>query len=167
MFPEPARVQMEAADRWGDVAVVPTRAFFYGLEPAEEIVIELELGVRLFVELEAIGEPDESGTRTVLIKLNGQTRPVDVRDRSINVEHSRAEKANLSDPLHVAASLSGVVTLRVGEGDAVQRGQAVGSIEAMKMESAISAPVDGRVARVVVESGTSVEPGDLLLVLRR
>jgi len=165
MFPEPAREQAEAADRWGDVAVVPTRAFFYGLEPAEEIVIELEPGVRLFVELEAIGEPDESGIRTVLIKLNGQTRPIDVRDRSINVEHARAEKANLSDPLHVAASLSGVVTLRVGEGDSLERGQPVGSIEAMKMESAISAPVDGRVARVVVESGTTVEPGDLLLIL--
>lgn len=80
-------------------------------------------------------------------------------------EHPIEGKANLSDPLHVAASLSDVVTLRVGEGDTLRRGQPVGSIEAMKMESAISAPVDGRVARVAVESGTTVEPGDLLLVL--
>ena len=165
MFPGPAKEQAEAVRRWGDVSVVPTRAFLYGLEPGEEITVELEPGVLLFVELEAIAEADERGIRTAMIKLNGQTRPVDVRDRSVKGEVARAEKADPADPGHVAAPVSGVVTLAVEEGQHVSQGQQLASIEAMKMESAISAPREGTVQRLVVTSGTSVEPGDLLLVL--
>jgi pyruvate carboxylase len=164
-FPRPAAEQAEAVEAYGDVSVVPTRTFFYGLEPGEETEVELEPGVTLLVELEAIGEPDERGVRTVLIKLNGQVRPVDAHDRSFQATTAPAEKADASQPGHLAAPLSGVVTLTVTAGDDVAAGDRLGTIEAMKMESALSAPVGGTVQRVVAAPGTAVEPGDLLLVI--
>jgi pyruvate carboxylase len=146
--------------------VVPTRTFLYGLETGEELAIDLEPGVRLYVRLEAITEADEHGIRTLLVTLNGQSRPVDVQDRSQEPKTPRREKADPNKDGHVAAPMMGVVTLTVEEGDEVEAGQQIGTMEAMKMESSISAPHSGTVERVAVFSGTNVEPGDLLLVLR-
>jgi pyruvate carboxylase len=98
--------------------------------------------------------------------LNGQLRPVFVRDRSIDVEARQAEKADTSKPGQVAAPFSGVVTLKAGVGDRVVAGQAVASIEAMKMEAAITSPVNGVVDRLAVAATQQVEAGDLLLVVR-
>jgi pyruvate carboxylase len=165
LFPGPAKDREDAVERFGDVSVIPTRAFLYGLEPERELVIDLEPGVRLFIELEAVSEADERGIRTVMVNLNGQTRPIDALDRSITPDIARVEKADPDDPAHVAAPLTGVVTITVADGDEVDAGAQVATIEAMKMESGISAPHAGTVERVAVESGTNVEPGDLLLVL--
>ncbi|MPZ87018.1 MAG: pyruvate carboxylase [Nitriliruptorales bacterium] len=165
LLPAAAGEHEAAAERYGDVSVLPTRAFLYGLEAGEEMAIDLEPGVRLLVRLEAVGETDERGLRTVLVNLNGQTRPIEARDRSVSAEEITAERADPGEPGHVAAPLTGVVTLEVAEGDVVKAGEPVASIEAMKMESAVSAPVDGVVERLVVAKGTSVEPGDLLMVL--
>jgi pyruvate carboxylase len=98
--------------------------------------------------------------------LNGQLRPVFVRDRSIEVEARQAEKADTSKPGQVAAPFSGAVTVKVDEGDRIEAGQAIASIEAMKMEAAITAPVSGVVERVVLAGTTPVEAGDLLVVIR-
>lgn len=166
LFATPARDQQAAAERWGDLSVVPTPAFLYGLEPAEELNIDLEPGVRLLVELEAVTEPDARGFRTALISLNGQTRPVEAQDRALEVRVSRAEKADPAEPGHIPAPLTGVVTPKVREGDRVEPGQAVATIEAMKMESTVTSPVGGTVDRVVATSGTSVEPDDLILAVR-
>ncbi|HUH06175.1 MAG TPA: pyruvate carboxylase [Egibacteraceae bacterium] len=166
LFPGPAREQRDVAERYGDVSVVPTRAYFYGLAPAEELAVDLERGVRLLISLEAIGAPDERGIRTVLCSLNGQTRPVDVRDQSVQAKTARVEKADPADPGHVGAPLTGVVTLAVRAGDDVSAGDQLATIEAMKMESSVSAPSDGVVERLGASSGTNVEPGDLLVVLR-
>jgi pyruvate carboxylase len=165
LFPGPAREQLEAAERYGDVSVLPTRAFFYGVESGEEIEVELEPGVRLYIGVEAIGDPDEDGIRSVMWTLNGQTRPTDARDRGVTAERPPVEKADPAAPGHVAAPLTGVVTIAVEEGAEVDAGAQVATIEAMKMESAISAPVPGTVTRVAVPSGTNVEPGDLLVVI--
>ena len=165
MLPGPAAERAAAEDRWGDVSVVPTRAFLYGLEKGEEVALDLEPGVRLYVRLEAVTEADERGIRTLLILLNGQQRPIDVRDHSLEPETSAREKADPNDAGHVAAPMSGIVTLTVDEGDSVGAGQQIATIEAMKMESTISAPRDGTVERLAVSSGTNVEPGDLLGVL--
>jgi pyruvate carboxylase len=89
-----------------------------------------------------------------------------VRDRSIEVETKAAEKADRTDPKHVAAPFSGVVTLKVAVGDAVAAGQAVASIEAMKMEAAITAPVAGTVGRLAIPATQQVDAGDLLVVLQ-
>jgi pyruvate carboxylase len=89
-----------------------------------------------------------------------------VRDRSIKVETKQAERADTSKPGQVAAPFSGVVTLKAQVGDAVVAGQPVASIEAMKMEAAITAPVDGVVERLVIAETAQVDAGDLLVVIR-
>ncbi len=165
MLPGPAREQQEADERYGDVSVVPTKAFLYGLDPGEEIAVDLERGVRLYIRLEAVTEPDERGIRTLLITLNGQSRPVDAQDRSLKPETPTREKADTGSAGHVAAPMTGVVTIAVEEGQSVEEGEQIGTIEAMKMESAIRAPADGTIERLAVTSGTNVEPGDLLMVL--
>jgi len=98
--------------------------------------------------------------------LNGQLRPVFVRDRSIDVEVRQAEKADPSVPGHVAAPFSGAVTVKVSVGDHVAAGQAVASIEAMKMEASINATVAGVVERVVTTGTQQVDAGDLLVAIR-
>jgi pyruvate carboxylase len=165
MLPGPAAERAVAEERWGDVSVVPTRAFLYGLETDEEIAVDLEPGVRLYVRLEAITEADDRGIRTLLVLLNGQQRPIDVLDRSLEPEVSVREKADPNNDAHVAAPMTGVVTLAVGEGERVGAGQQIATVEAMKMESAIRTPTEGTVERLAVPSGTNVEPGDLLAVL--
>jgi pyruvate carboxylase len=165
LFPGPAAARAEMRLRFGDVSILPTWAFLYGLTPRRELQVDLARGVRLFIQLEAVSEPDEQGIRTVLCTLNGQARPVDARDHSIESAAERAERADPNDPSHVAAPLTGVVTIVVSQGEEVAAGAKLGSIEAMKMESNISAPHAGAVTRVLTASGTAVEPGDLLLIL--
>jgi len=166
LFPAPTRVYREVRATYGDLSALETADYLYGLAPGTEHVVEIERGVQLYVGLEAIGEADDKGMRTVMTTLNGQLRPVFVRDRSITVEARQAEKADTSRPGQVAAPFSGVVTLKADAGDTVTAGQPVASIEAMKMEAAITAPVDGTVERVVIPSTAQVEAGDLLLVIR-
>ncbi|MDP9481248.1 MAG: pyruvate carboxylase subunit B, partial [Actinomycetota bacterium] len=166
LLPGPAAEKEKAQESYGDVSVVPTRAFLYGLETGEELAIDLEPGVRLYVELEAITGADERGIRTLLVSLNGQSRSVDAQDRSLEPETPVREKADPKDPGHVAAPMAGVVTLTVEEGDEVESGRQLGTMEAMKMESSISAPSAGTVEKLAVASGTRVEPGDLLIVLK-
>jgi pyruvate carboxylase len=103
--------------------------------------------------------------RTVMTTLNGQLRPVFVRDRSIVVETKAAEKADSAKPGQVAAPFSGVVTLQVAVGDTVAAGQSVASIEAMKMEAAITAPIAGTVERLAIPKTQQVDAGDLLVVV--
>ncbi len=165
MLPGPAAERTAAEERFGDVSVVPTKAFLYGLETGEEVAVDLEPGVRLYVRLEAVTEADDRGIRTLLVLLNGQQRPIDVLDRSLEPEVQAREKADPNNDAHIAAPMTGVVTLAVGEGERVGAGQQIATIEAMKMESAIRAPADGAVGRLAVPSGTKVEPGDLLAVL--
>uniref|UniRef100_A0A942T0F7 Pyruvate carboxylase n=1 Tax=Neobacillus citreus TaxID=2833578 RepID=A0A942T0F7_9BACI len=166
LFPQPTRAFESVRDQFGDLSVVPTVDYLYGLRPGQEHVVRLGKGVDLFVGLEAIGEADDKGIRTVMATLNGQLRPVAVRDRSIEVETKAAEKADRSDPGHVAAPFSGVVTLKVAVGDVVEAGAPVASIEAMKMEAAITAPVSGTVGRLAIPATQQVDAGDLLVVLQ-
>jgi len=103
--------------------------------------------------------------RTVLVRVNGQLRPIDVRDESIEAPTSKVERADPNDGAHVAAPLTGVVTLRVDAGDEVQAGQPLAVLEAMKMESTVTAPRSGTLKRVPVPSGTRLEQGDLIAVV--
>jgi pyruvate carboxylase len=121
--------------------------------------------VRLFAGLEAISEPDERGLRTVMCRLNGQLRPIQIRDRAVGSTVPTTEKADPRAPGQVAAPFGGVVTLAVAEGDSVEPGQTVATIEAMKMEASITTPVGGVVQRVALSSVAQVEGGDLLLVV--
>jgi pyruvate carboxylase len=166
LFPGPTRAFQQTREVFGDLSVLDTVDYLYGLTAGAEHVVEIERGVQLYVGLEAIGEADDKGIRTVMTTLNGQLRPVFVRDRSITVEARQAEKADTTRPGQVAAPFSGVVTLKTLVGDVVTAGQPVASIEAMKMEAAITAPVDGVVERLAIAETAQVDAGDLLVVIR-
>jgi len=166
LFPAPTRHFQQIRELFGDLSVVDTVDYLYGLRQGTEHSVEIDKGVRLYVGLEAIGEADDKGMRTVMTILNGQLRPVFVRDRSIAVVTKAAEKADANQPGQVAAPFSGVVTLQVAEGDQVVAGQSVASIEAMKMEAAITSPIAGVVDRVAIPTTQQVDAGDLLVVVR-
>ncbi len=165
MFAKPTKEFAEHRAAYGDTSLLRSKDFFYGLRPGEEYSVDLEPGVRLLLGLEAISEPDERGIRTVMAVLNGQLRPIQVRDRSVATNLPVAEKADRSNPGHVPAPFAGVVTLSVGEGDVVEAGQTIATIEAMKMEAAVTAPQGGRVKRLAIGGVQQVEGGDLIIEL--
>jgi pyruvate carboxylase len=165
LFPGPTKTFLEARSSYGDTSVLPTMDYLYGLRRGDEHEIELDEGKTLLIGLQSISEPDERGFRTVMTLLNGQMRPVSVRDKNIAAEVAAAEKADPSKPGHVAAPFQGVVTVTVAEGDEVAAGDTVATIEAMKMEAAITAPVAGKVERLALSGTQAVDGGDLVLVL--
>jgi pyruvate carboxylase len=165
LFPGPTKEFEAHREVYGDTSRLSANQFFYGLRQGEEHRVELEPGVELLIGLEAISEPDERGMRTVMCIINGQLRPVEVRDRSIAETVQTAEKADRANPNHIAAPFAGVVTVGVSGGDKVSAGQTIATIEAMKMEAPITAPADATVERVAVSATAQVEGGDLLVVL--
>jgi pyruvate carboxylase len=166
LFAGPAAEFEEHRETYGDTSVLASKEFFYGLRPGEELAVDLDPGVRLLIQLQAIGDVDERGMRTVMCTLNGQLRPSQVRDRSVASKVPTAEKADKSNGQQVSAPFAGVVTLQVSEGETVVAGQQVATIEAMKMEAGITAPRSGTVARLAIKSVQQVEGGDLILELR-
>ena len=165
LFPGPAREFLSHKMQFGDTSRLSANQFFYGLRRGEEHRVKLDEGVELLIGLEAISEPDERGMRTVLCLLNGQLRPILVRDKSIDAAVPAAEKADRNNPNHVAAPFAGVVTIGVTVGERVRAGQTVATIEAMKMEAAITSPKAGTVERVALAPTASVEGNDLLVVV--
>jgi pyruvate carboxylase len=153
--------------QFGDTSTIPTSNFFYGMLPGDEVSIEIERGKTLIVKFLTTGEVREDGTRTVFFELNGQPRAVSVVDRSASATVKRRPKADPDDPAHIASPMPGKVSsVAVRTNQAVKKGDRLLSIEAMKMETAVYAPRDGKIAEVHVEAGAAVEARDLLLVLR-
>lgn len=165
LFPAPTKEFERVRSNYGSLDSVATLDYLYGLEPEGEHVVELRKGLQLFVGLEAISEADSKGFRTVMAKLNGQLRPVTVRDHSIQVAEASAEKADPTIPGHAAAPFTGVVTPKVEVGAQVNAGDPIASIEAMKMEASIAAPISGKIVRLGVAGPTPVEGGDLIAVI--
>ncbi|MBD8507596.1 pyruvate carboxylase [Hoyosella sp. G463] len=165
LFPVPTHEYEDHREQYGDTSVIHSLEFFYGLQPGEEHQVNLEPGVTLIFGLEAIAEPDERGMRTVMCTINGQLRPVKVRDRSVASEAPTSEKADKDNPDHLAAPFAGVVTVSVGAGDSIKAGETIATIEAMKMEASITAHKAGTVARFAISSVQQVEGGDLIAVI--
>ena len=166
MYPSVFSKFARARQMYGDLEVLPTPQFFYGMEKGEEIAIDIEEGKTLVVKFLAVSDAHEDGTRTVFFELNGRPREVDVRDRSLETSESRRRKADPSKPGEVGAPLPGLVTtLAVNEGDVVEKGDRVLVIEAMKMQSTVYAPASGRISMLAVHPGQQVEAKDLLVVL--
>src|SRR6201999_1822779 len=122
LFPGPTKEFEEHRETYGDTSQLSANQFFYGLRHGDEHRVKLERGVYLLIGLEAISDPDERGMRTVMCIFNGQLRPVVVRDRSIASDVPAAEKADRSNPDHVAAPFAGVVTVAVSVDDMVDAG---------------------------------------------
>ncbi|MEW1807972.1 pyruvate carboxylase [Arthrobacter sp. SLBN-53] len=167
LFEGPTRDYLKSVETYGNISVLDTRDYLYGLQRGTEHEIQLERGVRLIASLEAVSEPDEKGMRTVMCTLNGQSRPVVVRDRSVVSNVKAAEKADPAQPGQVAAPFAGAVTVTVKPGDTVKAGDTVATIEAMKMEASITTPVGGKVSRLAISAVEQVQGGDLLLVIEQ
>jgi pyruvate carboxylase len=165
LFPAPTRDYEATLERYSDLSVLPTEAFWHGLPSTGEVEVEIEPGKRLLIGLQSVGDVDERGLRTVWCTLNGQLRPVQTRDEKAAVDVRATEKADPADPGHIAAPFAGMVALTVSEGDEVKAGDTVATIEAMKMEAGITTSVVGTVRRVAIGAHQQVEGGDLLLVV--
>jgi pyruvate carboxylase len=165
MYPEVFVEFARFESLYGDVSVLPTPVFFWGLDHDEELALEIERGIILSVRFLAVGEPDSEGQRSIFFELNGQPRNVKVRDRSLAPPPVR-RAADANDPGEIAAPMRGmVVSLTAAAGQHVARGDRLATIEAMKMETAVFAELDGVVTEVVVSVGTHVDAKDLLLVV--
>ncbi|WP_129360972.1 MULTISPECIES: pyruvate carboxylase [Micrococcaceae] len=165
LFPGPTKDFEEAVEEFGDISVLHTRDYLYGMVEGREHVISLGKGVRLLATLQAISEPNEKGFRSVMCTLNGQQRSIEVRDESVESDFKAAEKADTSNPGHVAAPFAGAVTISVSEGDEVKEGDQIATIEAMKMEASITSPISGKVSRVMFNDIRQVAGGDLVIAV--
>jgi pyruvate carboxylase len=166
MYPDVFLKFAKARQSYGDVEVLPTPAFYYGMERGEEIAVELEPGKALVVKFLTVGEPHPDGTRTVFFELNGQPREVTVRDRSLEAKEKPRRKADPARPGEIGAPIPGVVsTVAVELNQTLQKGDRLLVMEAMKMQSTVYAPVGGKVTELLVQPGQHVEAKDLLLVI--
>jgi pyruvate carboxylase len=166
MYPEVFLQFAKAQDAYSDLSVLPTPEFFYGMEPQSEITIEIEEGKILIIKFLTISEAHPDGTRIVFFELNGQPREVSVHDRSLKVEASQRPKADPSNPGHVGAPIPGAVTSITAEpGQKVKKGDRLLVMEAMKMQTTVYAPIDGKVTELLVQVGHTVDAKDLLAVI--
>ena len=166
LYPDVFLKFAKARQSYGNVEVLPTPQFYYGMQRGEEIVVELEPGKNLVIKFLTVGEPHPEGFRTVFFELNGQPREVNIRDKSLEVKVAAAPKADPAKPGEIGAPIPGVVsTVAVELSQPVKKGDRLLVMEAMKMQSTVYAPVAGKVTQVLVQPGRHVEAKDLLLVI--
>jgi pyruvate carboxylase len=153
-------------DTFGDVSVLPTHVYYYGMDAGEELTVTMEDGRQVVIHYLTATEANEQGFRRLFFEINGQPSSVRVLDRKLSKPERHVEKADRADPKHIAAPMPGLVTtVAVENGQKVERGDALFTMEAMKMETIVAAERDGTVKRVVVSAGMQVEAKDLLLEL--
>jgi pyruvate carboxylase len=144
--------------------VLPSPVFFYGMDPGDEIGVDIEEGKTLIIKFLTVGDPHLDGRRLVFFELNGQPREVLVVDKNLSVNVRSHPKAEANNPLHVAAPMPGlVVRVNAVAGERVKQGQKLITLEAMKMETTVYAEKAAAVAEVLVRAGTQVEAGDLMV----
>ncbi|MDN5807550.1 MAG: pyruvate carboxylase [Brevibacterium sp.] len=165
LFPGPTKEFEQMRANFGDLSVVETSEYLYGLTAGEEHAVELSKGKDLLIGVQAISGTDERGMRSVMFTLNGQLRPLQVRDHAVESDVKTAEKADPANSGHVASPFAGVVTLQVHEGDQVEAGATVATIEAMKMEASITTQMAGTVSRIAIADVQQLEGGDLVVVV--
>ncbi|WBU65282.1 pyruvate carboxylase [Paracoccus aerodenitrificans] len=166
MYPKVFLDYMSRHQVYGPVRTLPTRNFFYGMEPGDQISCEIDPGKTLEIRLQAIGETDEKGEVKVFFELNGQPRNIRVPNRSAGASAVARPKADPGNDGHIGAPMPGVVaTVAVTMGQAVKTGDLLLTIEAMKMETAIHADRDGVVKAVHVAPGQQIDAKDLMVEL--
>jgi pyruvate carboxylase len=151
---------------WGDVDILPTPQFYYGMERGADITVELEPGKSLAIKFQTVGDPHPDGTRTVFFELNGQPREVTVRDLALEVKQPARVKADVTKPGEIGAPIPGVVSsVAVELNQKVKKGDPLLVMEAMKMQSTVYSALAGVVKQVLAKPGQHVESKDLLLVI--
>jgi len=166
MYPEVFLKFAKARTAYGDMEILPTPQFFYGLEQGQEIAVELEPGKTLVVKLLTVSDPHPDGTRTIFFELNGQPREAQVRDNALHATVLARQKADPSEPGQVGSPIPGAISSIVVElGEQVKKGDRLLVLEAMKMQSTVYAPIDGKVTKRLASVGDKVEAKDLLLVI--
>ncbi|HVT49392.1 MAG TPA: pyruvate carboxylase [Vicinamibacterales bacterium] len=166
MYPDVFLKFARAVQKYGDLGVLPTTAFLYGMKTGDEITVDLEPGKTIVVKFLTVGELRPDGQRIVFFELNGQPREVIVPDLSQKPTTAPRDVADPNQLGQIGAPTPGVVTtVAVEQGQTVTVGQKLLVLEAMKMQSTVYAPVAGRVARRLVQPGQTVEPKELLLVI--
>ncbi|MBN9484862.1 MAG: pyruvate carboxylase [Bacteroidetes bacterium 43-93] len=152
--------------KYGDVSVVPTPIFYYGMKMGQDTTIEIAKGKTLLIRLLSIGPVDDNGKRTVFFKLNGQTRNIEVQDKSQKVEKKENKKIDAANKSQIGAPLQGLLSkLLVNKGEAVKKNQPLFVIEAMKMETVVTAPGEGKVGHIELAAGTLVNTHDFIIEL--
>ena len=167
MYPQVYNEFQDFKKKYGDVSVLPTTAYFHGLEPGEEISIRIEEGKTLFIKLLHVGDPDEKGIRSLTFELNGKARTTMVQDKSVKGDSKAREKAETSNSKHVAAPIPAMISsIATSVGKTVAKGDKIAVLEAMKMQTTLYASSDGTVDEILVKVGDSVESKDLIARLR-
>lgn len=168
LYPKVFKEYTATVEKFGDVSVLDTPTFLYGLRLGEEIEIEIETGKTLIVKLVSVGQPQLDGTRVVYFELNGQPREVVVKDESIKATVAAKVKANPKNEEQIGASMPGtVIKVLVEKGEKVAQGDHLMITEAMKMETTVQAPFSGIVKDIYVTNGEAIQTGDLLIEVSR
>lgn len=164
LYPKVFTDWVERYNKFGDVSVLDTPTFFFGMNIGEVIKVEIEQGKTLVIKLIHVSEPNAAGIRTVTFEFNGLPREIEVKDRNVKATAAVRKKADKTNPGEVGASLSGsVVKLLVEKGQAVTKGTPLIVTEAMKMETTLSAPISGIISTIHVSAGERIDSGDCLL----
>ena len=166
LYPKVFADYWEFRKSYGDVSRIPTPVFFFGLKESEETIIEIARGKSIIIRLQSIGPVNEEGMRTMFFTLNGQTRNLEVRDQRVAVKTVHNAKADRADPKQVAAPLQGLLSkMLVETGQQVPKNAPLFVIEAMKMETTITAPNDLTVGTIALGEGARVQADDLVLTV--
>jgi pyruvate carboxylase len=166
LYPQVFTDFAEHVQEYDNTSVLTTPAFFYGLQAGEEMAVEIERGKTLIIRYLTTSDVHEDGTRTVFFELNGQPRAAAVRDEAAGKLAPEKRKADPAERGHVAAPMPGKVSrVNVTPGQTVKEGDALLSIEAMKMETTVYSPLAGVVGEVLVDAGATVETKDLLVTI--
>ena len=167
LYPKVFEQYLQGSEQFGDISVLDTPTFLYGLKLGEEIEVEIEKGKTLIIKLVSIGEPQHDGTRVLYFEMNGQSRELVIQDLTVEVDGSIALKADPADPNQIGATMPGtVLKVVVNKGSSVKRGDHLLITESMKMETTVQAPKDGIVKEVYASAGDAISTGDLLIELQ-
>jgi pyruvate carboxylase len=166
LYPKVFADYWEFRKSYGDVSRVPTPVFFFGLKEGEETIIEIARGKSIIIRLQSIGPVNAEGMRTMFFTLNGQTRNLEVRDQGVEVKTVHNAKADRANPKQIAAPLQGMLSkVLVEAGQQVTKNAPLFVIEAMKMETTITAPDDLTVGTITLGEGARVLADDLVLTV--
>ncbi|QLK85748.1 pyruvate carboxylase [Staphylococcus sp. 17KM0847] len=168
LYPKVYEQYIQTFENYGNISLLDTPTFFYGMRPNETIKIEIDRGKILVITLQAITQPDEAGMRTVFFEMNGQARHIQIKDENIQATHLSKTKADKGNPEHIGTQMPGtVVEVKVSVGEVVEAGQSLIITEAMKMETTVQAPFKGVVKAVHIQNNDNIETGDLLIELEK